>query len=77
MCFNHNNRTSNNVLILLMKKLNNISMFIYLSISGADSSGPGLKAHLQKGVEMIFLQNTGTQNHLCMTQRHVFIPHES
>lgn len=68
MCFNDNSRTSNNVLILLMRKLNNTSVFIYLSISGADSSGPGLKTHLQKVVETTFLQNTGTQNHLCMTQ---------
>lgn len=68
MCFNHNNRTNNNVLILLMRKLNNVSMFIYLSISGADSSGPGLKAHLQKGVETTFFQNPGTQNQLCMIQ---------
>ena len=66
MRFN-NSRTSNNV-ILLMRKLNNVSMFIYLNISGADSSGPGLKTHLQKVVETTFLQNTGTQNHLCMTQ---------
>ena len=67
MRFNNNSRTSNNV-ILLTRKLNNVSMFIYLSISGADSSGPGLKTHLQKVVETTFLQNTGTQNHLCMTQ---------
>lgn len=64
----HNNGISNNALILQMRKLNNVSKFIYLSSGGAESFSPGLKAHLQRGDEKTFLQDTGTQNHLCMTK---------